>query len=175
MKNLQLSFRNVFAATLVFMVVILSSCGNNEGAKKQKELTPPALDLQSATIMGDLVTVEKHIEAGSNLDEKEPIMGSTPLLTAAFFGKTEIAKALIEAGADINLQNNEGSTPLHSAAFLCRTEIVALLLDKGADQSILNNFGSTAQQSVAAPFEMVKGVYEQFNKDLGPLGLKLDS
>ena len=80
----------------------------------------------------------------------------------------------MEAGADINLQNNDGSTPLHTAAFLCRVEIVEALLENGADKNIRNNFGSTALESVSAPFENVKAIYDQFSKDLGPLGFKLD-
>jgi hypothetical protein len=101
-------------------------------------------------------------------------MGSTPLISAAVFGKTEVARALIKAGADVNLQNNEGSTALHSAAFLCRKEIVEMLLDNGVDKEIRNNVGSSALESVSAPFEDVKFIYDIFSKDLGPLGFKLD-
>lgn len=175
MKNQKVRVKNVIAAsTLLFIVLMMVSCMNNDGTKKQKELTPPAMDLQSATMLGDLETILLHIEAGSNLDEKEPTMASSPLMTAAVFNRTEIAKALIDAGADLNFQNSVGSTPLHTAAFLCRTEIVAMLIKKGADKGILNTYGSTALESVIAPFEMVKPIYDQFSKDLGPLGFKLD-
>jgi ankyrin repeat protein len=74
----------------------------------------------------------------------------------AQFGKTEMAKVLIEAGGDLNFQNNDGSTALHTAAFFCRPEIVRVLLDKGADKTIKNKFGATAYQSVAGPFIDVK-------------------
>jgi hypothetical protein len=47
-------------------------------------------------------------------------------------------------------------------------------LENGADKNIRNNFGSTAFESVAGPFNEVKGIYDLFSKDLGPLGLKLD-
>lgn len=89
-------------------------------------------------------------------------------------GKNEIAKVLIDAGADINYQNYQGSTPLISAAFFCRTEIVKILLNKGVDKTKRNNYGHTALESISAPFENVKDVYDQVGKDLGPLGLKLD-
>jgi hypothetical protein len=74
----------------------------------------------------------------------------------------------------VNLQNNEGSTALHTAAFLCHTEIVRILLDHGADKSLKNVYGSTPLQSVAGPFSEVKPIYDEFSKNLGPLGLKLD-
>jgi hypothetical protein len=134
----------------------------------------PAIGLHEAIIQGNLELVTQHIKAGSNLDEKEPSGGSSPLITAATFGKDEIAIILIEAGADVNLKNNDGSTPLHTAAFFCRTEIVKALLENGADKHLKNNAGSTALESVMAPFEAVKGYYDYFGEALGPLGLELD-
>jgi ankyrin repeat protein len=174
------------AATSLMMVaafLILSACGSNqEKSTSNKEeaqaseviVKPPNMDIHTATLLGDLDAMKQHIAAGTDLNDKEPAVGSTPLISAAVFGKTEIAKALIEAGADVNLKNNEGSTALHSAAFLCRLEIVEMLLENGADKELLNNYGSTALQSVSAPFADVMPIYEQFNKDLGPLGFKLD-
>ena len=161
-------------------ILIISSCGgqqqeSTEQAKAGKEsVKPPNVDIHTATLLGDLDAIKQHIEAGSDLNAKEPTVGSSPLISAAVFGKTEIARALIEAGADVNLRNNEGSTALHSAAFLCRLEIVEMLMENGADKDVLNNYGSTAQQSVMAPFSDVKFIYDQFSKDLGPLGFKLD-
>ena len=90
------------------------------------------------------------------------------------FGKTEMARVLIDAGADLNFQNNDGSTALISAAFFCRPEIVTLLLEKNADKTIKNTYGTTAYDNVAGPFEQVKEAYDMMGAALGPMGLKLD-
>jgi ankyrin repeat protein len=132
------------------------------------------MDIHAATFMGDMDAIRQHIAAGSDLNLREPSMGSTPLISASVFGKTEVALALIEAGADVNLQNNEGSTALTTAAFLCRVEIVEALLENGANKELRTNAGSTALESVSGSFEDVRFIYDIFARDLGPLGLKLD-
>jgi NAD(P)-dependent dehydrogenase (short-subunit alcohol dehydrogenase family) len=136
--------------------------------------SPSSAGLHQAAIEGDLEAVRQQIEAGADLNEKEPSGGSSPLITAAIFGQTEIARALIEAGADVDQRNNDGSTALLSAAFLCRTEIVAALLAAGADKSITNNAGSTALDVVTVPFEAIRPIYDFLGTILGPLGLELD-
>ena len=135
---------------------------------------PPSAGLHQAALEGNLEAIRQLIEAGADLNEKEPSGGSSPLIVAATFGQTEVAKALIEAGADVDQRNNDGSTALLSAAFLCRTEIVAALLDAGADKSIRNNAGSTALEVVTVPFDVIKGTYDYLGVILGPLGLELD-
>lgn len=168
---------------LVTMLLIVAACSSKPGSSndenKQSETSqvtpePPDMDIHAATFMGDLDAIRQHIAAGSDLNVKEPSVGSSPLISASVFGKTEVARALIEAGADVNLQNNEGSTALHSAAFLCRTEIVKMLLENGADKNLRTHAGSTALESVAGPFEDVRFIYDIFSRDLGPLGFKLD-
>lgn len=164
-------------------LLALAGCGNNQqnasvdseqSTPAREQVKPPSTDLHTATFLGDLDAIGQHIAAGSDLDAREPTMGSTALISAAVFGKTEVARALIHAGADVNLQNNEGSTALHSAAFLCRTEIVEMLLANGADKSLRNIYGSTPLAAVAAPFSEVEAIYDEFSKNLGPLGLRLD-
>ena len=148
---------------------------NGEALVSQTSVSSTNIGLHEAVIQGDLEAVREHINAGSNLDEKDASGGSSPLITAAVFGKAEIALALIEAGADLNFRNNEGSTPLITAAFFCRTEIVKTLLANGADAAIKNYAGSTALESVTGPFEDVIGIYDYFAKAFGTMGLELDN
>ncbi|MBT8477377.1 MAG: SDR family NAD(P)-dependent oxidoreductase [Gemmatimonadetes bacterium] len=136
--------------------------------------TEASVGLHQAVVEGDLETVRELIEAGSDLNVKEPSGGSSPLLTAATFGRTEAARALIDAGADVNQQNNEGSTALLTAAFMAHAEIVEALLAAGADKSIANMTGSTPLDVVTLPFENLEPIYDYLGAVLGPLGLELD-
>ena len=165
---------------LLAVLLMLVSCKTKEDSTQKDSDTTvsqseaPQVDLHTAVLTENMEAVKQQIAAGSNLNEKDPFGGSSPLITASLFGKTEMAKTLIEAGADINFQNNDGSTALHTAAFFCRPEIVKMLLDKSADKTIRNKFGATAYESVAAPYSDVKNTYEVMEKVLGPMGLKID-
>ena len=131
-------------------------------------------DIHAAIVRGDMEAVRQYIEAGADLDVREPTGGSSPLITAATFGNLQAAEALIDAGADVDLRNNDGSTALITAAFFAHTEIVQALLTAGADKSIRNAGGSTALDAVAAPFEEVRAIYDFVGAMLGPYGLELD-
>ncbi|MCD9018693.1 ankyrin repeat domain-containing protein [Parachryseolinea silvisoli] len=169
-----------FAAALFAAgaLLTLQSCkGPAEKAQADNTATSvsaPPVDIHTAVLTENLGALQQHIQAGTNLNEKDPFGGSSPLITAAVFGKTEMARTLIEAGADLNFINNDGSTPLHTAAFFCRPEIVRMLLDKGADKTIKNKYGATPYESVAGPFADVKDAYDMMGKMLSPMGLTLD-
>jgi hypothetical protein len=163
------------------MLILVSCTSKSNSTEKdtvsqvsKSEVKPPAIDMHTAVLTGNQEALKQHIAAGSNLNEKDPFGGSSPLISAALFGKTTEAQILIEAGADINFQNNDGSTALHTAAFFCRPEIVRMLLDKGVDKTIKNKFGAAAYESVAGPFTEVKNTYDVMGKMLAPMGLKLD-
>ena len=155
--------------TVIILIVTLLILSPTFGQEK----TVPSLSLDAAILQGNIDAVSQHINAGTDLNKKDQ-WGSTPLIIATTFGKTEISKALIENGADMTIGNNEGSTPLHIAALLCRTEIVKALLDKGADRYIRNNNGATAFDIVAVPFDDDKEIYDKLGAGLKPLGLELD-
>ncbi len=183
MKTIKINSFKMVVNFLFVVLLLLTACGrsgnSNEtqpGNNSKAMLTAekPKVDLQTAIISGNLEMVKQHIEAGTNINVKDQMSGSTPLITAATFGKTAIAKALIDANADLDVKNNEGSTALHSAAFFCRIEIVQMLIDAGADKNIKNNYAATPGESVTGPFAEMKPIYEMIQQQLEPFGLKLD-
>ena len=170
----------IFSFIILLMTSACAQSGSSSKADSNKEsrtLTKtekPAMDIQAAVISGNLDIVKQHIEAGTDINVKDPMSGSTPLITAATFDKSAIAKALIDADADLTLKNNDGATALHVAAFFCRVEIVQMLMDANADKNVKNNFGATPRETVAGPFAEIKPIYEMLQQQLSPFGLQLD-
>jgi ankyrin repeat protein len=82
--------------------------------------------------------------------------GWTPLHLAVREGSVEIARMLIGAGADLNLQDTWGSkTPLHWAPLWGRVEIARMLIDAGANVNLQDTDG-WAPLHVAAYYRQVK-------------------
>ena len=159
---------------VVLAVALTTGMASCQNAQSKKGVEQPSMDIHTAVLYNNLEAIRQHIEAGSDLNQKDAFGGSTPLITAATFGQDQIVRALIQAGADLTVQNNDGSTALHAAAFFGRVEIVQMLLDAHADKTVRNNYGHTARESVMGPFAEVKPVYEMMQNQLGPLGLQLD-
>jgi hypothetical protein len=172
-------FKSLSTISVALILLIFASCSQKDSGKPNalastSNVKPPEIDLHTAVLTDNMDALKQHIAAGSNLNERDPFGGSSPLITASLFGKTEAARELIAAKADINFQNNDGATALHTGAFFCRPEIVKMLLENGADKSIKNKYGATAYESVAGPFADVKSTYDMMGKVLAPMGLKLD-
>lgn len=67
----------------------------------------------------------------------------SPLHWAAYNGHTQIAKALIASGMEVDIKCENGYTPLHFAARKSNEEIIKFLLSVGADPLIKSSRGST--------------------------------
>lgn len=183
MKALKINSFKMAVYFAFIILFLLNACAPSDGSNntrsenntKTKSITDkPKIDIQSAIISGNLEVVKQHIDAGTDINMKDQMSGSTPLIIAATFGKPDIAKALIDANADLDIKNKEGSTALHAAAFFCRIEIVQMLIDSGADKTIKNKYAATPRESVIGPFGEMKPIYEMIGQQLEPLGLELD-
>lgn len=166
-------------AIISIMAMSFTSCSQKSETKNtttisKKEMTKPSIDIHSAVLTGNLEVIKQHIKVGTDINEKEAMSGSTPLMTAVTFNKPEIAKVLINAHADLSVKNNDGGTALHTAAFFGRIEIVQLLIDAKADKTIRNNYGATPREIVTSDFAEMKPIYEMLIQQLKPMGFTLD-
>jgi quinoprotein dehydrogenase-associated probable ABC transporter substrate-binding protein len=98
------------------------------------------------------------IEAGAKVNEPSGAEGLTPLMVAAaqtapaegamFLPSStrpiDIAKSLIERGANVNAQSTKGVTALMIAATHNNPPMIGLLMESGADASLKDDQGQTA-------------------------------
>ncbi len=69
--------------------------------------------------------------------------GNTPLHWAAFGNSRDVAKLLLDEGADVHDSKSEGPTPLDLAALGNATDTARLLVDHGADVSGCDDYPAT--------------------------------
>ncbi|MBL7221773.1 MAG: ankyrin repeat domain-containing protein [Phycisphaerae bacterium] len=112
--------------------------------KHTRELVATA-DIHTAVSEGDLNTVKLILEENPKLAE-EMKDGCNPLHTAldTGAGHLDIAKVLIDHGADVTSPNPGGVTPLHLNSLTGNCEVAELLISRGASIDAVNpNDGST--------------------------------
>jgi len=144
---------------------------NLDGVKALLEAgADPALTLQHGeTVLHyaaggtDPAYLQALLDAGANPDIRNPLTGRTPIFDAIWYGREPQLRALIAAGADVNVQefiSNEptqtlywaggtlsGKSPLHLAASINK-DFMLLLLEAGADPLAKNAWGKTFQSSL---------------------------
>jgi len=110
-----------------------------------------ALDLLEAAAVGDLGQVQRLLgEPGTEVDRRSGD-GFTALHYAAFFGRPEIAGALIAAGADVGAVASTPMAvqPLPSAAATSQRDVAERLLAAGADPNARQHGGFVPLHSAA--------------------------
>ena len=125
----------------------------------------PTIDLLVSVQENDLNTVNQHIAYGSDLNIQDDTFSNTPLNFAGIYGLTDVAQALVDAGADLNMVNADNFTPLCNAAAWGHADVVSILLDAGADISAKcfeTQIGVSVAVGIAisAPYtDYIKGLY----------------
>jgi hypothetical protein len=91
--------------------------------------------LLSATRKSDVAQVKSLLDKGADVNAKTRY-NQTPLFFACDRGNVEIAKLLIEHGAEVSIKDNfYGATPLTWAMNKKNPEMIALLISSGVDPS----------------------------------------
>lgn len=105
---------------------------------------------------GDVATVARLIEQGTEVNQRSTYVGWTALHAAASEGRLAVAKLLLEHGATVDILDERGYTPLHTTARSSvghgasektapqRAEVAALLLEHGAAVNARTPHGDTA-------------------------------
>jgi len=100
-------------------------------------------DLITAVAYQDLDKVKNLIEAGVDINHQEESAGATALIMSAMYNFGDIARYLVDKGADVSIRNKYSQTALMAAAGTSE-EIFDLLVANGADVSVKLDDGTSA-------------------------------
>ncbi|CAM9514561.1 unnamed protein product, partial [Phaeothamnion confervicola] len=118
-------------------------------AAKEREATL-GIDIFAATDRNDAAMVRQYVASHGDIDLKGR-SGMTPLHIACFNGYSEIARLLLDGGADTTAVDEDQDTALHYACSNGQTDIISMLLAKGADPTALDGMGRTPGQRNPRP------------------------
>lgn len=99
--------------------------------------------LEFACHGGYIECVKMLVSAGANVDAVVDDRGRTPLMNAATTDKAQVARVLLDAGAEIDRIHYTGITAVQIAAFTGSLNILRVLISEGANLDHVDNRGFT--------------------------------
>ncbi len=125
------------------------------------------MSFSKTIIFGSLNDVVSYMQRSVVRFEEIDEYGYTPLIQTAIVNDIAKARALIDAGADVNYTDLTGRTALHWAADNNNVELAELLLKQGADA---NAYTRAGQPVLALPYlrnqNEIKQLLYQYDGDL---------
>jgi ankyrin repeat protein len=138
---------------------VRAGCDMNDSSK--------LMPLYGAALKGHRKVVLALLEAGAEVNARQPHVLETALHIASNMGHLDLMKDLIKAHADVNLANHVGSTPLMEAAIMANVKACTLLLENKADHAALNKKGMSAMHCAAIRgFDQVVSELIKFGADI---------
>jgi ankyrin repeat protein len=120
--------RSIFILIAFFLK--LNSCCVQEDDNSRQQIVH---QLFESVRLDDARAVTEVLRENPHLLNIQGPGGQTPLMHGVLQGKFDVVRALLDAGADCTVGENDGYTPLHGAGFQGRAAIAQLLLDHGLD------------------------------------------
>lgn len=111
----------------------------------------PTLAIFAAAMQGDAARLDELLAGNRSLISAVSPDGWTPLHLAAFFGRLDATRALLNKGASPSARstNPMNNLPLHAAVAGRHTNVARLLLDHGAPVDARQHGGWTALHAAA--------------------------
>ena len=132
--NMKSTYKHFLAPFSCRLLAFLFACsaGLSAPAWAQSESNPSVnAQLLVAARNTDLEAVKKSLDRGAAPNSRNRL-GKTSLYISIEKNRIDIARILIEAGADVNLPSLEKATPLIAASYAGSLPFVDLLLQHGA-------------------------------------------
>jgi len=116
-----------------------------QGERAEGPSPPRGTPLHYATFCGlhDIAKI-LAVEHPQDVNSRSFQGASTPLSLASEKGHVDLARMLIDLGADVSAQTDDGWTALHLASENGHVDLARMLIDLGADVSAQTKYGTTA-------------------------------
>lgn len=111
-----------------------------------------SVSFAEACALGDLPRVQQQLDADPDALQVRSADGYPPLGFAIFFRHPDVARLLIERGADVSApaENAQRVAPVHAAAAACDHATMRLLLERGADANAHQQLDYTPMHGAAS-------------------------
>ena len=97
----------------------------------------------NAARVGDVIKIVEMLHDRMPVDSVDEF-GFMALMRAAIYNRTDVIRALLQRGADVNRQSDvDGSTAIHMAAFNNSIDVIRILMQHEAAAKVENNYGRT--------------------------------
>ena len=129
--------------------VVLAGALLAAGCLTQSTDGPPTGDpamserLIAAAAAGDMPGIRAALADGADIDARDAD-GRTAILAATIAGRTAAVEALIDAEANVDLQDDRLDNPFLYAGAEGLFDILRMVNEAGADPALTNRFGGTA-------------------------------
>ena len=128
---------------------------------------PADLRLHDAARAGDVPAIGRLLADGLAIDAQDSD-GRTPVMAATLARRTDAVRALVDAGADVDIRDNRLDNVFLYAGAEGLLDILRIANDAGADPALTNRFGGIAviPASERGHVEVVRYLLEESDVDV---------